>query len=102
MAEVKFETGGGEPDAFNLYDKGKKIGEMIVGQEGTNLTVYHTEVDEDQAGKGYAALLLSSMVEYVRKNGLKVLPMCVYVATQFKRHPDQYQDIWNKDVKPKL
>ena len=97
MAEIKFISDGQEPDAFNLYESGQKIGEMIVATTGSNLTVYHTEVDENQSGKGYAGQLLSAMVDYARKNQLKVIPQCSYVHTQFKRHPDLYGDIWNEN-----
>ncbi|MGO4878892.1 GNAT family N-acetyltransferase [Pedobacter psychrotolerans] len=102
MAEVKFQHDGEEPAAFNLFDEDKKIGEMIVEILDGNLKVYHTEVDEDQEGKGYAKLLLAAMSNYARSNQLKVIPLCTYVATQFKRHPDEYQDIWNKEVKPEF
>lgn len=100
MIEIKFETFENEPAAFNLYEDGSKIGEMIVETRGENLTVYHTEVDEDQEGKGYAGKLLSALVDYVRAHHLKVLPLCTYVAAQFNRHPELYNDIWNKDIKP--
>ncbi|WP_158798882.1 GNAT family N-acetyltransferase [Pedobacter sp. L105] len=93
MAEIKFETLENEPAAFNLYDAGKKIGEMIVEIKGKDMTVFHTEVDEDQGGKGYAGMLLQSMVTYVRENHLKVIPMCSFVHLQFDRHPDLYKDI---------
>ncbi|MDY0906481.1 GNAT family N-acetyltransferase [Pedobacter sp. CFBP9032] len=102
MAEVKFQNDGAEPDEFNLFDQDKKIGEMIVETIGDNLKVYHTEVDDDQAGKGYAKKLLDAMADYARSNQLKVIPLCSYVALQFKRHPDEYEDIWNKSVKPEF
>ena len=102
MAEVKFQNDRAEPDAFNLFDQDKKIGEMIVETIGDNLKVYHTEVDDDQAGKGYAKKLLDAMADYARSNQLKVIPLCSYVALQFKRHPDEYEDIWNKSVKPEF
>jgi predicted GNAT family acetyltransferase len=37
------------------------------------------------------------MVEHARKNKLKVIPLCTYVHVQFKRHPDEYADVWNRD-----
>lgn len=97
MAEVKFESLDNEPEAFNLYEGGKKIGEMIVEIKAGDMVVFHTEVDQDQEGKGYAGMLLSSMVSYVRKHQLKVIPMCPFVHVQFDRHPDQYKDIWSKN-----
>lgn len=102
MAEVKFQNDGAEPDAFNLFDQDKKIGEMIVETIGDSLKVYHTEVDDDQAGKGYAKKLLDAMADYARSNQLKVIPLCSYVALQFKRHPDEYEDICNKAAKPEF
>lgn len=93
MTEIKFESLEDEPAAFNLYDAGKKIGEMIVEIRGSDMTVFHTEVDEDQEGKGYAAKLLAAMVAYVREHHLKVIPMCSFVHAQFDRHPDEYKDI---------
>lgn len=93
MAEVKFESFEDEPQAFNLYEEGEKIGEMIVEIKGTDMTVFHTAVDEDYEGKGYAGMLLESMIAYVRKHELKVIPMCSYVRKQFDKHPDKYDDI---------
>ena len=37
------------------------------------------------------------MVEYVRANKLKVIALCPFVNAQFKRHPEQYADIWNQN-----
>jgi len=102
MPEIIFESDGSEPDAFNLYDNRVKIGEMIVEIAGKNLKVYHTEVDEDQAGKGYAKDLLNAMAAHCRLNNLSVIPLCTYVALQFERHPETYLDIWNRDIVPKF
>lgn len=93
MTNVKFETLENEPAAFNFYLEGKKIGEMIVEISGTDMTVFHTEVDPDQEGQGYAGQLLEAMTSYARKHHLKVVPLCKYVHVQFDRHPDQYKDI---------
>jgi predicted GNAT family acetyltransferase len=69
---------------------------MVVSISGSNLTVYHTEVSESLKGKGVSTQLLETMVQYVRDNNLKVIPLCPYVSVQFRRHPDKYNDIWNK------
>lgn len=96
MAEVKLNIQKEEPSAFELYDEGEKYGEMVFDIQGGNLTVYHTEIDPEKEGKGYAKLLLDAMVNYVRTNNLKVIPLCPYVHLQFKRHEELYRDIWNK------
>jgi predicted GNAT family acetyltransferase len=82
--------------AFLIMDGREKIGEMVIGINGSDLTVYHTEISPKEEGKGLAKKLLEEMVAYARQKKLSVIPMCPYVHAQFKRHPDQYADIWNK------
>jgi len=98
MAAIKLELNEKNHGAFNLYDEGNKIGEMVVSVDNNLLTVYHTEVDEEQAGKGYAKLLLDAMTAHARSNNVKVRALCPYVHAQFKRHPDEYADIWQKET----
>lgn len=97
MATIKLELNDKKQGGLNLYENDLKIGEMVVSISKDELTVYHTEVDEAFAGQGLAKVLLDEMVTYVRANALKVIPLCPYVFAQFKRHPDEYTDIWKKN-----
>lgn len=97
MAEIKLELDVKNHGGFNLYDNGTKIGEMVVAINNGALTVYHTEVDENQGGKGYAKQLLDTMVAHARDNNLKVIALCPYVHAQFKRHAEAYSDIWLRE-----
>jgi uncharacterized protein len=83
--------------AFVIDDNGECIAEMVFSISGGNLTVFHTQVSDKLQGQGVAAKLLATMVAYARAHKLKVIPLCPYVSVQFKRHAEQYQDIWNKD-----
>ena len=96
METIKLELDEKKHGAFNLYVDNKKLGEMTVSIKPDLLTVYHTGVEPEAEGKGYAKKLLDEMTSYVRTNNLMVLPLCPYVHAQFKRHPDEYQDIWKK------
>lgn len=96
METIKLELNEKLEGAFNLYIDDKKLGEMVVSITNNLLTVYHTGVEPEAEGKGYAKKLLDKMTVYVRTNNLKVVPLCPYVHAQFKRHPDEYQDIWKK------
>jgi predicted GNAT family acetyltransferase len=98
MDEVKLNINAIGHGAFYIMDGAEQIGEMVVLISGNKLTVYHTEVSTKAEGKGVAKKLLDAMVEHARNNGLKVIPLCPYVHAQFKRHPEQYTDIWNRDV----
>jgi uncharacterized protein len=92
--ELKLEANG--KGAFVIEDENERVAEMAIGIAGENMTVFHTEVSEKLKGQGVAANLLSTMVAYAREHKLKVIALCPYVAAQFKRHPEQYADIWNQ------
>ncbi|RZJ48572.1 MAG: N-acetyltransferase [Flavobacterium sp.] len=96
METIKLELDERKHGNFNLYVDEKKLGEMAVSIKPGLLTVYHTGVEPEAEGKGYAKKLLEEMVSYVRANNLKVLALCPYVHAQFTRHPDEYADIWQK------
>ncbi len=79
---------------FHINENNEQLGEMVIGISGNELTVYHTEVLPKPEAKGLAKQLLKSMVDYAREKKLKVIALCPYVFAQFKRHPDEYEDIW--------
>jgi hypothetical protein len=97
MEDVKLNLNKNGQGAFTIMDGEKQMGEMVISITGNYLTVYHTEVAPEAEGKGLAKMLLNAMVDYARKNNLKVIALCPYVHAQFKRHPDEYADIWMKD-----
>lgn len=98
MEEVLLQLDEKKHGHFYMTENSEQIAEMQIGISGNELTVYHTEVAPDHEGRGLAKKLLVTMVDYARKNNLKVIALCPYVFAQFKRHPDEYADIWkNKD-----
>lgn len=79
---------------LQLFSEDKKAGKMDVSIVDNKLTVYHTEVNPEHDGKGFAKLLLNKLVSYAREHNLKIVPLCPYVHAQFRRHPNDYADIW--------
>src|SRR5687767_15621044 len=96
MDEIQMELNENGRGAFFMNDVDHRVAEMVFSIAGDNLTVYHTEVSETLKGKGVSSQLLKKMVNYARAHSLKVIPLCPYVNVQFRRHAEQYQDIWNK------
>jgi predicted GNAT family acetyltransferase len=82
--------------AFQIEEDGDRLAFMEIAITGNNLTVYHTEVSEKLRGQGIALSLVSALVDYARKNKLKVIALCPYVRSQFSKNPGQYADIWNQ------
>jgi predicted GNAT family acetyltransferase len=96
MNNVQFELIEGATGSFFLEDGGERVAEMEVGINGQEMTVYHTEVQPEGEGKGLAKMLLAAMVEHARANNLKVIAQCTFVHLQFKKHQEEYKDIWQK------
>jgi uncharacterized protein len=96
MDGVQLKLNGQQEGAFQITDGGEQMGEMAVSIAEGVLTAHHTEVREEAEGKGYGKKLLAAMTDYARRNNLKVIPLCSYVHLQFRRHPDEYADIWIK------
>lgn len=94
--EVKLELNEKGQGGFYISENGEQLGEMAVSITVSSLIVYHTEVSPKAEGKGLGKILLAAMTDHARKNGLKVTPLCPYVHAQFKRHPEEYADIWNR------
>ena len=101
MDEVKLNLNEKGHGAFIITNDEEQLGEMVISINDKNLTVYHTEVSPKAEGKGFAKKILNAMVDYARKNELKVIPLCPYVHAQFMRHPNDYADIWRKDGEKK-
>jgi predicted GNAT family acetyltransferase len=96
MDSVKLNVDEKGSGHFFIMDGDEQVAEMGISISGIDLTVYHTEVSPKFEGKGLAKQLLAAMVDHARKNALKVIPLCPYVHAQFKRHPEEYADVWNK------
>jgi len=81
-----------------LFSDDKKAGKMDISVAHSKLRVYHTEVQDEYEGKGFAKLLLNQLVSYARENSLRIIPLCPYVLAQFKRNPEEYADVWLKKI----
>jgi predicted GNAT family acetyltransferase len=97
--QLKIENGRG---SFFIDRDGERLAEMVIAVDRSNLTVYHTEVSEKLKGQGVGSKLLSTMVDYARKNQLKVIALCPFVSAQFNRHPKLYEDVWNQNWRKEI
>jgi predicted GNAT family acetyltransferase len=82
--------------SFVIEENEERLAEMVIGINGTNLIVYHTEVSEKLKGQGVGPKMVENMVAYAREHKLKVVALCPFVNTLFKRNPERYTDVWNQ------
>jgi predicted GNAT family acetyltransferase len=58
------------------------------GPLGEVLVLHHTEVPAALEGRGLASALVAAALAWARQEGLRVRPVCSYVAAYMRRHPD--------------
>ncbi|GAB5557336.1 MAG: GNAT family N-acetyltransferase [Schleiferiaceae bacterium] len=61
--------------------------EYILREEDIYLT--HTEVPKAIGGRGIAHDLVDTIFNIVAERGMKIVPLCPYVAVYLKRHPER-------------
>ncbi|MFB6813488.1 GNAT family N-acetyltransferase [Streptomyces sp. NPDC056347] len=71
----------GEPAGFTVYRD--RDGQRVF---------YHTEIDDAFAGRGLASILVTAALNDVRDSGMRIVPVCPYVAKYLKKH-DEFSDI---------
>ena len=58
------------------------------------MIIEHTEVDESLKGQGIGTKLLDQLVAYVRKEEIKVIPLCPFAKAIFKKN-QELRDVLN-------
>lgn len=76
--------------------------EILVAEQRAGLTAYrdrddrrvffHTEIDDAHAGQGLASVLVEQALTDVRAAGMRIVPVCPYVAKFLTKH-QEFADI---------
>ena len=78
----------GSSGRFVIYDDDVFAGEMTYTRRNDdNIVIDHTGVESAFGGKGYGGLLLAEAVGYARRKGIKIVPVCSFVAARFAKDP---------------
>lgn len=79
------------------------VGHDIAFQEyikrGNEITITHTEVPRELEGKGLGSLLAKNALQYAEENGLKLNPVCPFMATYVRKHYDEYKHLISPEFK---
>lgn len=77
-AESRFEVWIGDHVAVLDY---------VVDHEG-DLVLSHAGTPSELQGLGIAGKVVHDALEYAKANGLRVVPLCSYVSSYIRRHPE--------------
>jgi uncharacterized protein len=73
------------------------VGEILYRVKADAFVLLHTEVLPSLEGKGLGALLVAGALDDIRARGLQVVPLCPFVRSYIRRHPD-YADLVLRNV----
>ncbi|WP_034384471.1 GNAT family N-acetyltransferase [Deinococcus sp. YIM 77859] len=77
---------------YEIALNGQRVGLAEYQPEGDTLILTHTEVAEGHEGEGLASQLVQAALDDARARGLRVVPVCRFVAAYIQRHPE-YADL---------
>ena len=60
----------------------------VYRRHGAVVALTHTEVPPALEGRGIAAAVVRAALDWARSEGLRVQPLCSYVALYMRRHPE--------------
>ena len=77
---------------YELTVDGDLAGWVTYALHDRRITFIHTEVRPAYGGRGLAQRLAADVLDDARARGLRVRPLCPYVARYIRAHPE-YQDL---------
>ncbi|MBC7270096.1 MAG: N-acetyltransferase [Streptomyces sp.] len=80
---------------YEILVDGRRAGLTAYRDLGGQRVFFHTEIDEAFAGQGLAPQLVQQALDDVRASGMRIVPVCPYVAKFLKRH-DEFADITDR------
>ncbi|KUJ68526.1 GNAT family acetyltransferase [Streptomyces albus subsp. albus] len=82
-------------DARHRYEilvDGQRAGLTAYRDRDDRRVFFHTEIDDAYAGQGLASILVGQALTDVRASGMRIVPVCPYVAKFLNKH-GEFADI---------
>ena len=98
--EIHHETDGTKGRYWTRRGEGPEA-EVTYSRASEALIIMdHTGVPDEYRGQGVGVALVERAVADARKSGTKIVPLCPFVAAQFRRHAE-WQDVLSQTMKRK-
>ena len=81
-----------EEHRFEIWRDDVRAGFVTYRLHEPVITFVHTEVDPAYSGEGLGAKLATWALDSARERGLRVKPLCPFIASYIKRNPE-YADL---------
>ena len=79
----------GTKGMFYVSNDEKILAEMVYSMPSPDkMIIEHTEVSEELKGQNAGLQLVKTAVEFARANAVKIIPLCPFANSVFKRKPE--------------
>ncbi|WP_309054036.1 GNAT family N-acetyltransferase [Streptomyces sp.] len=80
---------------YEILVDGARAGLTAYRDRGEQRVFFHTEIDDAYAGRGLARVLVQEALTDVRAAGLRIVPVCPYVAKFLTGH-EEFGDLTDR------
>jgi len=75
--------------SFFIEEGDKTLAELVYTMASPDkMIIEHTEVSDELRGKNAGYQLVMKAVEYARQNNIKIIPLCPFTNSVFKKKPE--------------
>ena len=79
----------GNKGIFYIEQDKKIVAEMVYTMPAADkMIIEHTEVSEKLQGQNVGFQLVKNAVEFARANKIKIIPLCTFTNSVFKKRPE--------------
>lgn len=83
----------GTKGMFFVENEGHLLAEMVYSMPTADkMIIEHTEVSDELKGQSVGYQLVHTAVEYARTHNIKIVPLCPFANSVFKKKPE-YADV---------
>lgn len=79
----------GSKGMFFIGEEGAILAEMVyTSPSADKMIIEHTEVSDELRGQNIGFQLVNTAVEYARKHHIRIIPLCPFANSVFKKKPE--------------
>ena len=71
------------------YKQGEHLAIIDYTLKNDKIYLMHTEVPQALGGQGIGSGLVKAVLQNIKDRGLKLVPLCPFVVSYLKRHPEE-------------
>ena len=77
-----------EKTRYELRLGDRRVGHAAYFRRDGTIVFTHTEIDPACEGRGFGSRLVAAALDDARAQGLRIVPVCSFVAAYVRRHPE--------------